>query len=63
MYFPGEVSHMMKVNEMLDQVDELFSELRLEYCDMANRYDEALRQIEELEADLISREEMDYGLV
>ena len=63
MYFPNEVSHLMKVNEMMDQIDDMFSELRMEYRDMAKCYDEALQRIETLESELVFREEMDDDLV
>ena len=63
MYFPNEVSHLVKVNEMMDQIDEMLSELRMEYGEMAKCYDEALQRIEELESELIFQEEMSNALV
>lgn len=53
----------MKVNEMMDQIDEMLSELRMEYREMAKCYDEALQRIEELESELIFQEEMSNALV
>ena len=63
MYFPNEVSHLVKVNEMMDQIDEMLSELRMEYREMAKCYDEALQRIEESESELIFQEEMRNALV
>ena len=59
MYFPNEQSHLMKVNEMAEQIDDIFTELRLEYKEMAERYDEALRRIGELESEALLREEIE----
>ena len=63
MYIPNEQSQLAKINEMMEQIDKVFSELRLEYYDMVKWYDEALQRIEELESDMIFREEMEDGLV
>lgn len=63
MYFPSEPGHLTKVNEMAEQIDEIFTELLLECRGMAKRYDEALHRIEELESDIIFLEEMKNGLV
>lgn len=41
------------IHEMLEQMEEIYSDLRLEYLDMAKKYDEAMERIEELEADKI----------
>lgn len=37
--------------EMLERMEELFSDLRLEYLEMARKYDEAMVKVEDLEAD------------
>ena len=41
------------IHEMLEQMEAIYAELRLEYMDMAKKYDEAMVRIEELEADKI----------
>lgn len=61
MYFSLEPDHLMKVKEMAEQIDALFTELRMEYLDMAKQYDEALQRIEKLEADAIFWEEYGNG--
>ena len=33
------------IHEMLEQMDEIFSDLRLEYLDVAKKYDEAMERI------------------
>ncbi len=49
------------IHEMLEQLEEIFSDLRLEYMDMAKKYDEAMGWIEELEADKIYLEDVLAG--
>ena len=39
------------IHEMLEQMEAVYSDLRLEYLDIAKKYDEAMERIEELEAD------------
>ena len=58
-----EESNLMKVEKMVEQIDGIFTELRLEYLDMAKRYDEALKQIETLEEDATYWEDVRNGLV
>ena len=41
------------IQEMFDRVDEIISELQLEYADLARRYDEAQERIEDLESELM----------
>ena len=47
----GEKTKMEEFAEMLDQVEEILGNLRAECLFAARQYDEAMRQIEELEAD------------
>ena len=47
--------------ELLEHMEELFTDLRLEYLDMARRYDEAMERVEELEADKIYLEDVLAG--
>jgi hypothetical protein len=49
------------VMELLEHMEELFTDLRLEYLDMAKRYDEAMERVEELEADKIYLEDVLAG--
>ena len=49
------------IHEMLEQMEAIYAELRLEYMDMAKRYDEAMVRIEELEADKIYLEDVLAG--
>ena len=49
------------VMELLEHMEELFTDLRLEYLDMARRYDEAMERLEELEADKIYLEDVLAG--
>ena len=49
------------VMELLEHMEELFTDLRLEYMDMAKKYDEAMERIEELEADKIYLEDVLAG--
>ena len=46
--------HITRVNEMLEQMEEIYTDLRLENLEIAKSYDEALeRIITELEADRV----------
>ena len=49
------------IHEMLEQMETIYAELRLEYMDMAKKYDEAMERIEELEADKIYLEDVFAG--
>ena len=49
------------IQEMLEQMETIYAELRLEYMDMAKKYDEAMVRIEELEADKIYLEDVLAG--
>lgn len=49
------------IHEMLEQMETIYAELRLEYLDMAKKYDEAMERIEELEADKIYLEDVLAG--
>ena len=46
-------NHITRVNEMLEQMEEIYTDLRLEYLKMAKSYDEAIERIAELEADRV----------
>lgn len=47
-----------KAEELLSQIEDLFSEFRLEYLEMSRLVDDAGERIEELEADKVYLEEM-----
>lgn len=49
------------IHELLEQMEVVYSELRLEYLDMAKKYDEAVERIEKLEADKIYLEDVLAG--
>ena len=49
------------IHEMLEHMEDIYSDLRLEYMDMAKMYDEAMERIEELEADKIYLEDIIAG--
>ena len=49
------------IRELLEQMEVVYSELRLEYLDMAKKYDEAVERIEKLEADKIYLEDVLAG--
>ena len=49
------------IHEMLEQMEAIYAELRLEYMDMAKKYDEAMVRIEEREADKIYLEDVLAG--
>ena len=40
-----------EIREIFERIDELISDLRLEYLDLARKYDEAMERVEDLEAD------------
>ena len=46
-------NRITRVNEMLEQIEEIYTDLRLEYLEMAKSYDEAIERLTELEADRI----------
>ena len=47
-----------KAEELLSQIEDLFSEFRFEYLEMSRLVDNAEERIEELEADKVYLEEM-----
>ena len=47
-----------KAEELLSQIEDLFSEFRLEYLEMSRHVDDAEERIVELEADKVYLEEM-----
>ena len=47
-----------KAEELLSQIEELFSEFRFEYLEMSRCLDDAEGRIEELETDRVYLEEM-----
>ena len=47
-----------KAEELLSQIEALFSEFRFEYLEMSRLVDNAEERIEELEADKVYLEEM-----
>ena len=47
-----------RINEMLDQIESIYTDLRLEYIEMAKSYDDAVVRIEELEADKLYLEDL-----
>ena len=49
------------IHEMLEQMEAVYSDLRLEYLDMAKKYDEAMQRIEELEVYKIYLEDVLAG--
>ena len=49
------------VMELLERMEELFTDLRWEYLEMARRYDEAMKRMEDLESDKFLLEEMLAG--
>lgn len=49
------------IRELLELMEVVYSELRLEYLDMAKKYDEAVERIEKLEADKIYLEDVLAG--
>ena len=46
------------VIELLEQMEELFTELRLEYLKITRSFDDAVERIEELESDRIYYEDL-----
>ena len=61
MFGSGTEKRVDLIHEMLEQMEEIYSDLRLEYLDMAKKYDEAMVRIEELEADKIYLEDVLAG--
>ena len=61
MFGSGTEKRVDLIHEMLEQMEEIYSDLRLEYLDMAKKYDEAMQRIEELEADKIYLEDVLAG--
>ena len=57
-----EESHLMKIKEKLEQMDDLLTDLRIDYLEMAQKYDEALQQIDDLEAEALFMREESYEL-
>lgn len=47
-----------RINEMLEQMESIYTDLRLEYTEMAKSYDDAVVRIEELEADKLYLEDL-----
>ncbi len=47
-----------EIREIFERIDDLISDLRLEYMDLARRYDETREQLEDLEADLLDQMEL-----
>lgn len=58
MFIFEEKSQEMKLRESLDQLEDLFEDIKQEYFIMAKYYDSAKAQIEELEADALDREDL-----
>ena len=52
---------MVAIREMIKQIEELFTDLRFEYLDMARKYDDAMERVTELEADKIYLEDVLAG--
>ena len=53
-----EERRIVQTEEMLNQMEDIYTDLKLEYLEMARSYDEAMSRIEELEADKIYLEEL-----
>lgn len=53
-----EERRIMRTEEMLNQMEDIYTDLKLEYLEMARSYDEAMARIAELEADKIYLEEL-----
>ena len=49
---------IVRVKEMLEQAEDIYTELRLEYLEMVKSYDDAMDRITELEADKVYLEEL-----
>ena len=47
-----------RINEMLEQMESIYTDLRFEYTEMAKSYDDAVVRIEELEADKLYLEDL-----
>ena len=61
MFSSGTEKRVDLIHEMLEQMGEIYSDLRLEYLDMAKKYDETMQRIEELEVDKIYLEDVLAG--
>jgi len=61
MFSSGTEKRVDLIHEMLEQMEEIYSDLRLEYLDMAKKYDETMQRIEELEVDKIYLEDVLAG--
>ena len=61
MYGVGTQKKTEMIHEMLEHMEDMYSDLRLEYMDMAKMYDEAIERIEDLEADKIYLEDLIAG--
>jgi len=61
MFGSGTEKRVDLIHEMLEQMEEIYSDLRLEYLDMAKKYDETMQRIEELEVDKIYLEDVLAG--
>ena len=53
-----EEQRLIRTKEMLDQMEDIYTDLKLEYLEMARSFDEAMSRIAELEADKIYLEEL-----
>ena len=53
-----EERRIIRTEEMLGQMEDLYTDLKLEYMEMARSFDEAMSRIAELEADKIYLEEL-----
>lgn len=49
------------IHEMLEQMEDIYFDLRLEYLGMAREYDEAMERVEKLEAEKIYLEDILAG--
>lgn len=58
MFGMGRELRSAKAEELLSQIEDLFSEFRLEYLEMSRLVDDSGERIEELEADKVFLEEM-----
>ena len=46
----------IEIREMFERIDEMLSDLRLEYMDLARRYDATREELEDLEAECAERQ-------
>ena len=47
-----------RVKEMLEQIEDIYTDLRMEYLEMSKSFDELMDRISELEADKVYLEEL-----